>query len=112
MAASNRVPMQQYRGPRASMPSSALHGELLITSDTNEIFVGTGTSVVPLSSNKIIQIPNPTTTWTILHNMARRPAVTTVDVNGNQIDGEIVYNSDQQITIYFSPAVAGTVYLN
>jgi hypothetical protein len=44
--------------------------------------------------------------------MGKRPAVTTIDSSGNVITGQVVYNSDNQITIYFTPAVAGTVYLN
>jgi hypothetical protein len=63
-------------------------------------------------TTKVVQIPAALSTWTILHNMAKRPNVTTVDINGNVITGQVVYNSDHQITIYFSPAVAGTVYLN
>jgi hypothetical protein len=63
-------------------------------------------------TTKVVQIPAALTTWTILHNMGKRPAVTTIDSSGNVITGQVVYNSDNQITIYFTPAVAGTVYLN
>ena len=52
------------------------------------------------------------TTWNIVHRMGKRPSVTTVDSSGNVIEGQVVYNSDIQITVYFSPAVAGTAYLN
>lgn len=54
----------------------------------------------------------PNTTWNVYHGMGKRPSVSVVDTNGNAIDGQVVYNSDNQITVYFSPAVAGTVYLN
>jgi hypothetical protein len=63
-------------------------------------------------TTKVVQIPAALSTWTILHNMGKRPAVTVIDTSGNVITGQVVYNSDHQITIYFSPAVAGTVYLN
>ena len=63
-------------------------------------------------TTKVVQIPAALSTWTILHNMGKRPAVTVIDTSGNVITGQVVYNSDQQITIYFTPAVAGTVYLN
>jgi hypothetical protein len=63
-------------------------------------------------TTKIVQIPAALSTWTINHNMAKRPSVTTIDSSGNVITGQVVYNSDHQITIYFTPAVAGTVYLN
>ena len=54
----------------------------------------------------------PATAWNIVHRMGKRPSVTTVDASGNVIEGQVVYNSDIQITVYFSPAVAGTAYLN
>jgi hypothetical protein len=63
-------------------------------------------------TTKVVQIPAALSTWTILHNMGKRPAVTVIDTSGNVITGQVVYNSDHQITIYFTPAVAGTVYLN
>ena len=63
-------------------------------------------------TTRVIQVSTAAPTWNILHNMAKRPAVTTIDSSGNVIYGQVVYNSDHQITIYFSPAVAGTVYLN
>lgn len=63
-------------------------------------------------TTRVIQIPAALTTWTILHNMDKRPSVTTIDSSGNIITGQVTYNSDHQITINFNPAVAGTVYLN
>lgn len=63
-------------------------------------------------TTKVIQVGTASETWNILHNMGKRPAVTVIDTSGNVITGQVVYNSDNQITIYFTPAVAGTVYLN
>lgn len=37
--------MQQKRGLRANLPTTALEGELLIPTDTSELYVGTGTGV-------------------------------------------------------------------
>jgi prophage tail gpP-like protein len=67
---------------------------------------------VKSDTTKVVQIPTASTAWTVLHNMAKRPNVTTVDSSGNVIFGQVIYNSDHQITINFNPAVAGTVYLN
>jgi hypothetical protein len=52
------------------------------------------------------------TTWDIVHNLGKRPSVTTVDELGNEIDGFVVWNSDNQVTVYFSPAAKGFAYLN
>jgi hypothetical protein len=67
---------------------------------------------VKSDTTKVIQVGTASETWNILHNMGKRPAVTVIDTSGNVITGQVVYNSDNQITIYFTPAVAGTVYLN
>tara|TARA_R100000353_G_scaffold133785_1_gene94844 strand:- start:1869 stop:3077 length:1209 start_codon:yes stop_codon:yes gene_type:complete len=53
-----------------------------------------------------------TATWQVNHNLGKYPSVTTVDDNGNLIYGDVVYNSDDQITITFSAGVSGKVYLN
>jgi hypothetical protein len=115
MSISPNVPMQQYRGPEATMPTSALEGQILITTDTDKMFVGKGPGVSPKQiggATYTQQITTESTTWDIVHNLGKRPSVTTVNSQGQTIEGQVVYNSDNQITIYFSPATAGTVYLN
>lgn len=52
------------------------------------------------------------TTWNIPHRLGKRPSITTVDTAGNVIQGQVVYNSDIQATVYFGLAVAGSAYLN
>jgi hypothetical protein len=115
MTISDNVPMQQYRGPEATMPTEALEGQILITTDTDKMFVGKGTGIAPkqIGGATYTQIfSSEVTTWDVIHNLGKRPSVTTVNTDGQKIEGQVVYNSDNQITIYFSPAVAGTVYLN
>lgn len=53
-----------------------------------------------------------TATWVVSHNLDKYPSVTTVDDSGNLIYGDVVYNSNNQITITFSAGVSGKVYLN
>jgi hypothetical protein len=115
MSISPNVPMQQYRGPEATMPTSALEGQILITTDTDKMFVGKGPGVAPKQiggATYTQTITTASTTWNVIHNLGKRPSVTTVNTDGQTIEGQVVYNSDNQITIYFSPAIAGTVYLN
>lgn len=50
--------------------------------------------------------------WTIVHNLNKFPSVTIEDTGGNDIEGEIVYDNSNQITLNFSSAFAGTAYLN
>lgn len=51
-------------------------------------------------------------TWTITHNLGLFPAVSIVDNSGNEILANVVYNSNNQITITFDVAQAGKAYLS
>lgn len=55
---------------------------------------------------------SPSTTWTITHNLEKRPSVTVVDSGGNVLIGDVQYLSDNQIKITFTTALSGTAYLN
>lgn len=52
------------------------------------------------------------TTWTIVHNLGCRPSVTIVDSGGNVQIGEILYDSNNQVTVTFAAAFGGYAYLN
>ena len=66
------------------------------------------------SSGATISFPITTaqTSWVINHNLNKFPSVTTIGEDKSEIKGTVVYDSPNQITISFSPAVKGTVYLN
>jgi hypothetical protein len=51
-------------------------------------------------------------TWTIVHNLGCRPSVTVVDSGGNVQIGEILYDSNNQVTVTFAAAFGGYAYLN
>lgn len=51
-------------------------------------------------------------TWVITHNMGKYPSVTIVDTAGDEVEGEVKYNSLNQVTITFSAPVTGKAYLN
>ena len=50
--------------------------------------------------------------WNIVHNLGRNPAVTVIESGGGQVFGDVVYNTLNDLTINFSPAMAGAAYLN
>lgn len=52
------------------------------------------------------------TTWAVIHNLGYRPVVTIKDTDGVTIEGVVNYINDNQLTITFSQAVAGTAYLS
>ncbi len=55
---------------------------------------------------------SPSATWTITHNLGRRPSVTVVDSAGTVVIGEVTYTSDNALTIQFSAGFSGQAYLN
>lgn len=54
---------------------------------------------------------NPSNTWTIIHNLNKKPQVTIVDTAGTQIYGKVTYTSNIQVIIEFNSLVSGEAYL-
>ena len=50
-------------------------------------------------------------TWNITHALGGRPAVTVVDSAGTVVVGEVAYNSDTSVSIYFTSPFSGFAYL-
>lgn len=46
------------------------------------------------------------------HNLNKRPSVTVINSAGDEVEGDIVYNSLNQLTLTFSGSFVGTVYCN
>lgn len=55
---------------------------------------------------------SPAATWVITHNLGIRPNVTIEDSAGTTVEGEIVYDSINQLTLTFSAAFSGVAYLS
>jgi hypothetical protein len=54
-----------------------------------------------------------TSTWTVNHNLGIRPGgVTVVDSGENVVFGDVLYANDNSLTITFSSAFGGKVYLS
>jgi hypothetical protein len=52
------------------------------------------------------------TSWVIAHNLGKKPSVTVQDGSGNNIIGQITYTDDNNLTLTFNTAFAGTAWLN
>lgn len=50
-------------------------------------------------------------TWNITHALGGRPSVTVVDSAGTVVVGEVAYNSDTSVSIYFTSPFSGFAYL-
>jgi hypothetical protein len=55
---SSNVVMKQLRGTKANLPTTAPAGQLLVTTDTNELYVGTGTGVAQISGESKKHVTN------------------------------------------------------
>ena len=55
---------------------------------------------------------SPSDTWEIAHNLNKHPAVSVIDSAGTEVQGEVIYNSINKITIKFSAAFSGKATLN
>ncbi len=71
-------------------------------------------SVIPIEfaqSFRHIQSSN-SNSWTIIHNLGFRPSVTVIDLDGDVVNGDITYNTSDQLTLTFAQAIKGEAYLN
>jgi hypothetical protein len=63
-------------------------------------------------NNFVFDKPSASAVWVVTHNMGKFPSVSIVDTANDQVEGEVKYNSNNQLTITFTAAVAGKAYLN
>lgn len=71
-------------------------------------------SVLPIyipQSYRHIQMTN-STTWVITHNLGFRPSVIVIDLDGDVVNGDIAYDTNNQVTLTFSSSIKGEAYLN
>lgn len=54
----------------------------------------------------------PSDTWTITHNLGKRPSIVVVDSGGSECEGDVSYTTDNQLTITFSAGFSGVACCN
>ena len=54
----------------------------------------------------------PSDTWTIVHNLNKRPSITVLTSAGDEVEGDVTVNSLNQITITFCASFSGSAILN
>lgn len=54
----------------------------------------------------------PSDTWTVSHNLGKKPAVMVVDSADEVVYGNITYNDINNVTITFNGAFSGKAYFN
>ena len=68
-------------------------------------------AVIPLVSYTHNQ-SSPATQWTVVHNLGFKPNVTVFNSAGDIVEGDIVHNSSNQLTLQFSATMSGTAQLS
>lgn len=53
----------------------------------------------------------PSNTWVINHNMQCHPNVTVIDSGNNQVEGAVIYDTLNQVTISFTAPFSGKAVL-
>ena len=61
---------------------------------------------------QVFDIPSPSDTWEIHHNLGYNPNATCIDSAGNVIEGDISYPDENTIVIRFIGATMGKAYLS
>lgn len=99
-----------------NLPSSnEIIGATVITGDNYiiELEKSNG-SVIPIEfaqSFRHIQSVN-SDTWVVIHNLGFRPSVTIIDLDGDVVNGDITYDTNNQLTLTFAQPIKGEAYLN
>ena len=53
----------------------------------------------------------PSAIWTISHNMECHPGITVIDSGNNQVEGAVIYDTLNQVTISFTAPFSGKAVL-
>lgn len=54
----------------------------------------------------------PQSTWTVVHNLNGFPNVTVIDSASREVEGDVTYDSVNQLTLTFSAPFGGKAYLS
>lgn len=54
----------------------------------------------------------PSSTWAVVHNLGYFPSVSVVDSGGTVVIGDVIYVSENEVSIEFSSAFGGKAYLS
>ena len=93
-------------GPQGpGIPAGGVSGDVLVKIDSTNYHTQWAAS----SYNYVQTLPS--TTWTIAHNLGKKPIVMTYTVGGTSLIGTVTNLSNNVLEISFSAAVAGTARL-
>lgn len=68
--------------------------------------------VLPVGASYVHTQSVSASTWTISHNMGFFPSVSVVDNGGNMVIGDVLYITENQVSISFSASFGGKAYFS
>jgi len=70
--------------------------------------------IFPVSTDKnfVFNQAIPSNEWVVVHNLGKKCSVTIVDDLNNQMYAKVVYDNNNQVTIYFNKNKTGSVFCN
>lgn len=68
--------------------------------------------VLPAGASYVHNQSVSASTWTISHNLGFFPSVSVVDSGGNMVIGDVLYITENQVSISFSAAFGGKAYFS
>ena len=68
--------------------------------------------VLPPGASYIHNQSTSASTWTISHNLGFFPSVNVVDNGGNMVIGDVLYITENQVSISFSASFGGKAYFS
>lgn len=108
-----------------SVNPTLARGEIGVEIDTNKMKIGTGSEswddlqYMGIDASELIPLVTYThnqssasDTWTIAHGLGFYPAVTIFDSANNEVEGAIIHDDLNNITVTFSAEISGKAYLS
>lgn len=93
-----------------------LHDVSVLSPENNDVLTYDSASSLWKASKSALRYTHQQNTalnsWIIVHNMGYMPTLTIIDSGGNEVEGSIVYNSTNTLTVSFSSDVSGIAYLS
>jgi hypothetical protein len=107
----------EVHDPGVAGPANVLSVGTVTAGTANVTITGTAPSqtlnfVLPVGASYVHTQSTSASTWTISHNMGFFPSVSVVDNGGNMVIGDVLYITENQVSISFSASFGGKAYFS
>jgi hypothetical protein len=109
-------PKDTYKGLIKTSDNQEVTGSVNLTDGNGNVLpINVSRTEVKINGEKSSFVYNQAVaevSWTVNHNMGKRPSVTTVDTTDRIVIGEVNYLDNETLVITFKYPFKGKVYLN